>query len=69
MTYVHVTRKTIDNFVEVSAREDPVRSLPLAISTIYEWHEVNSYSNHYEICDKCTSTLVEFGKYLDLLNL
>ena len=43
MTYVHVTRKTIDNFVEVSAREDPVRLLPLAISAIYEWHEVNSY--------------------------
>ena len=41
MTYVHVTRKTIDNFVGV--REDPVRSLPLAISAIYERHEVNSY--------------------------
>ena len=35
--------KTIDNFVEVSAREDPVRSLPLAISATYERHEVNSY--------------------------
>ena len=43
MRYVHVTRKTIDNFVEVSAREDAVRSLPLAISAIYERHEVNSY--------------------------
>ena len=32
-----------DYFVEVSAREDPVRSLPLAISAIYERHEVNSY--------------------------
>ena len=43
MTYVHVTQKTIDNFVEVSAREDPVRSLPLANSAIYERHVVNSY--------------------------
>ena len=32
-----------DYFVEVSVREDPVRSLPLAISAIYERHEVNSY--------------------------
>ena len=32
-----------NTFVEVSAREDPVRSLPLAISAIYERHEVNSY--------------------------
>ena len=34
--------KRLLNFVEVSVREDPVWSLPLAVSAIYKRHEVNS---------------------------
>ena len=41
---------SVNDYFKVSAREDPVRSLPLAISAIYERHEVNCYIFYATYC-------------------